>query len=87
MLVLDEELAQCILSEIDARLSNGVLPVHNGHLEAVSQDKQMLDYLILMKKEGLISGDVVTKGVGSTPFRMTNIRLTYLGIRALRSAR
>jgi len=45
----------------------------------------MLEYLIFMKSEGLISGDVVTKGVASIPYRMTNIRLTYAGIRALRS--
>lgn len=63
----------------------GVLPVHNGHLQRLSEDEDMLEYLIFMKSEGLISGDVVTKGVASIPYRMTNIRLTYAGIRALRS--
>jgi hypothetical protein len=85
MTTIDEKLAQSILREIDTHLSQGVLPVHNGHLQNLSQEEDVLDYLLLMKKEGLISGDVVTKGAGSTPYRMTNIRLTYLGIRVLRS--
>lgn len=59
--------------------------MHNGHLQNVSQKEETLEYLLLMKKEGLISGDLITKGANSTPYRMTNIRLTYLGIRVLRS--
>lgn len=86
MNTLNQEQLQTILREIDSRLSQGVLPVHNGHLQLqVSQKEETLEYLLLMKKEGLISGDLITKGVNSTPYRMTNIRLTYLGIRVLRS--
>jgi hypothetical protein len=85
MNTLDQKLVRNILLEIDTYLSQGVLPVHNGHFQNLSQEEGALEYLILMKKEGLISGDVVTKGVSSTPYRMTNIRLTYLGIRVLRS--
>lgn len=85
MNTLDQELSHTILREIDSRLSQGFLPVHNGHLQEVAQKEETLEYLLLMKKEGLISGDLITKGVNSTPFRMTNIRLTYLGIRVLRS--
>lgn len=85
MNTLNQEQLQTILREIDSRLSQGVLPVHNGHLQEVSQKEETLEYLLLMKKEGLISGDLITKGVNSTPYRMTNIRLTYLGIRVLRS--
>ena len=85
MNTLDQEQLQTILREIDSRLSQGVLPVHNGHLQDVSQKEKTLEYLLLMKKEGLISGDLITKGANSTPYRMTNIRLTYLGIRVLRS--
>jgi hypothetical protein len=81
----DQKLLQNILSEIDSHLSRGVLPVHNGHLKDLSDESDVLDYLLLMKKQGLISGDLVTKGANSTPYRMTNIRLTYLGIRVLRS--
>jgi len=82
---LDQEMVQTFLQEIESHLSQGVLPVHNGHLEKLSTGDETLEYLLFLKKEGLISGDVVTKGTGGTPYRMTNIRLTYLGIRVLRS--
>jgi hypothetical protein len=82
---LDQELVRTILREIEARLNQGVLPVHNGHMQALSQGEDVLKYLLLMKEDGLISGDLVTKGANNAPFRMTNIRLTYLGIRVLRS--
>ncbi|HZM87923.1 MAG TPA: hypothetical protein VFF31_15480 [Blastocatellia bacterium] len=82
---LDQKLLQTILAEIDSHLSQGILPVHNGHLKDLSKEKDVLDCLLLMKKQGLISGDLVTKGTDSTPYRMTNIRLTYLGIKVLRT--
>jgi hypothetical protein len=85
MSTLDQKLLQTILSEIDTHLSQGILPVHNGHLKDLPDEGNVLDCLLLMKKEGLISGDLVTKGANSTPYRMTNIRLTYLGIKVLRS--
>jgi len=85
MSTLDQKLLQTILGEIDSHLSQGVLPVHNGHLKDLSDETDVLEYLLLMKRQGLISGDLVTKGVNGTPYRMTNIRLTYLGIRVLRS--
>ncbi|MFY9557756.1 MAG: hypothetical protein WAV20_26375 [Blastocatellia bacterium] len=85
METLDQKLLQTILVEIDSHLSRGVLPVHNGHLKDLSEEGDVLEYLLFLKKEGLISGDLVTKGTTGTPFRMTNIRLTYLGVRALRS--
>lgn len=82
---LDQQTVQTFLQEIESHLNQGVLPVHNGHLEKLANGEETLDYLLILKKEGLISGDLVTKGAGSTPYRMTNIRLTYLGIRVLRS--
>ena len=85
MTKLDQELTHAILQEIDARLSHGILPVHNGHLNQLSEEGKVIEYLVLMKRAGLISGDLVTKAIDGTPFRMTNIRLTYVGIRALRS--
>ena len=85
MSTLDQELLQTILVEIDSHLSRGILPVHNGHLKDLSDEAHVLECLLLMKKQGLISGDLVTKGTNSRPYRMTNIRLTYLGIRVLRS--
>lgn len=85
MTALDQEVVQTILKDIDARLSQGVLPVHNGHLKHLFEEAEVLEYLLSMKHAGLISGDLITKGVNSRPFRITNIRLTYAGIKALRS--
>ena len=85
MKALDHNLLQAILQEIDTNLNQGILPVHNGHLQKLSREGEVLEYLIVMKKEGLISGDLVTKGHDSIPYRITNIRLTYLGIKMLRS--
>ncbi len=81
----EQKLIHTILQEIDGQLSRGILPVHNDHLKHLSEEGDILKYLLYMKKEGLISGDLVTKGVDSTPYRMTNIRLTYIGIKRLRS--
>jgi hypothetical protein len=85
MNTLDQKLVHTILQEIDTHLNQGILPVHNGHLEHLCEEGNILEYLLHMKSEGLISGDLVTRGTNSMPFRMTNIRLTYVGIRALRS--
>jgi hypothetical protein len=84
-MTLDQKVFPTILLEIDGFLSQGILPVHNGHLKDVCEAGDVLEYLLSMKKEGLISGDLITKGINNMPFRMTNIRLTYLGIRVLRS--
>lgn len=82
---LDQQTILTILREIDSRLNEGVLPVHSGHLEHLGEGG-ILDQLVYLKKLGLISGDLVTKGLNGTPHRMTNIRLTFVGIRAMRSA-
>jgi hypothetical protein len=79
----DQELTYPILQEIDALLKKGVLPVSADHLKHLANEGGILERLITMKNEGLISGDLVTIGTGSLPHRMTNIRLTYLGIRVL----
>ena len=85
MSTLDQKLCQSILEGIESHLSRGVLPVHNGHLKDLPGEGDVMDCLLLMKREGLISGDLVTKGADNIPYRMTNIRLTYLGIKVLRS--
>jgi hypothetical protein len=85
MKALDQNLIHTILREIDSSLSQGILPVHNDHLKHLLQEGELMDYLLSMKSDGLISGDLVTRGINGTPYRMTNIRLTYIGIRALRS--
>lgn len=82
--MISEDLIHTILKEIDGLLKNGVLPVSTDHLKHLCQEGNILEYLIAMKKEGLISGDMITLSAGGTPHRMTNIRLTYIGIRALR---
>lgn len=79
----NQELIHAILREIDSLLKNGVLPVSVDHLKHLEENEDMLERLMAMKNEGLISGDLITIGAGSTPHRMTNIRLTYIGIRAL----
>ena len=79
----NQQLTYSILQEIDTLLKNGVLPVSVDHLKHLGQPGHILEYLIALKNEGLISGDLITIGVNGTPHRMTNIRLTYLGIRAL----
>ena len=79
----NQELSNTVLREIDTLLKNGVLPVSTDHLNHLSQQGSILEHLMTMKNEGLISGDLVTIGASSTPHRMTNIRLTYLGIRTL----
>ena len=79
----NQQLTHSILQEIDTLLKSGVLPVSVDHLSRLGQGGNILDYLMELKREGLISGDLITIGISSTPHRMTNIRLTYLGIRAL----
>jgi hypothetical protein len=85
MTALDQETVQAILKDIETHLSQGVLPVHNGHFKHLFEEHEVLEYLLSMKQAGLISGDLITRGVDSRPYRMTNIRLTYAGIKALRS--
>ena len=81
---MNQELNLRTLREIDSLLKQGKLPVHNGHLNHLSPEGDILQHLISLKTEGLISGDVVTIGADAVkPHRMTNIRLTYKGIRML----
>ena len=83
MNAIDQKLIYSILQEVDALLKQGVLPVHNEHLKHL-REENILEYLIFMKNQGLISGDLITAVADRTPYRLTNIRLTYAGIRALR---
>lgn len=81
---LDQELIHAILQEIDACLNEGVIPVVNEHLKHLCKEGEILKYLLFMRDERLIGGALVTRGVNYTPHKMTNIRLTYLGLKALR---
>src|ERR1051325_10535345 len=78
-------LIHTILQEIDTCVHEGILPVHDNLLKHLSETGEILDYLLFMKSEQLIGGALITKGINNTPHRMTNICLTHLGRRALRS--
>src|SRR6266540_3387307 len=81
---LDQTLIHAILREIDTCLHAGILPLHNDYLKHLSEKGEILEYLLFMRDERLIGGALVTRGLDNTPHRMTNISLTYLGIKALR---
>jgi hypothetical protein len=84
---MNQEFDLITLREIDSLLKQGTLPVHNGHLNHLSSGEDILHHLISLKTEGLISGDIVTIGSDPVkPHRMTNIRLTYKGIKMLMTA-
>ena len=84
MKTLDQKTTHSILKEINALLEQGILPIHNDHLLRLAEDGNILEWLISLKDQGLISGDLIRIGVDGRPYRMTNIRLTYMGLRALR---
>ena len=64
-------------------MDRGVLPLQDDDLRHLSENGEILEYLIFMKRERLIGGAVVSRGINNTPHRMTNISLTHLGRRAL----
>lgn len=79
----NQELTRQLLQEIDMLLKSGTLPVSVDNLKHLRQQDDILEYLMILKSQGLISGDLITIGASGTPHRITNIRLTYLGIKAL----
>ncbi|HXG67969.1 MAG TPA: hypothetical protein VNO70_22920 [Blastocatellia bacterium] len=81
--MMKQDLAQAILQEIDALLKKEALPVSNDHLEHLGEGGNVLAHLIALKREGLICGDLVSISASGAPHRMTNIKLSYAGIRAL----
>jgi hypothetical protein len=85
MSTFDTKLMHTILQEINTCLSQGILPVNNDHLKHLFAEGNILEYLLIMKEKGLISGNLILKGVEKTPHRITNIRLTYLGIKTLQT--
>jgi hypothetical protein len=84
MNALDQKTTHSILKEINALLEQGILPIHNDHLISLAEDGNILEWLISLKDQGLISGDLIRIGVDGRPHGVTNIRLTYIGLRALR---
>jgi hypothetical protein len=85
MSTLDHELVYTILQKIDTCVHEGILPLHDDYLKDLSEKGEILEYLLFMREERLIGGALVTRGLNNTPHRMTNISLTYLGLKALRS--
>ena len=82
--MLNQETTQTILREIDTLLKTEALPITNQHLDHLQIEGNLLEYLLEMKAEGLISGNLITMSLTGSPHRMTNLRLTYAGIRAIR---
>jgi len=80
---LDHELIHAILQEIDTCLHAGILPLDDAYLKHLSEKGEVLEYLLFLRDERLIGGALVTRGIDNTPYRMTNISLTYLGRKAL----
>lgn len=79
----DQNLIHSILQEVDTLLKQGVLPLDNYYLKHLCEEN-ILEHLLSMKHQGLISGDLISIGIDSNPYKLTNIRLTYAGMRALR---
>ncbi len=81
---VDEELVDGTLLEIERLIRTGVTPVHNGHLRSLTNEGDVLDLLLSMRLRGLIRGDLVKVGPGEgVPHKLTNIRLTYVGVRQI----
>jgi hypothetical protein len=83
--MLDQKLRRQILQEIGRLSKEFSLPISIDHLEHLSDEVDMLALLISMKDEGLIGGEIVRIGREQAAYRMTNIRLTYNGLKILHS--
>jgi hypothetical protein len=83
---VDEKLVDSALKEINRLVKEGVIPVDNGHLRRLMDQAELMDLLVLMRHGALISGTLVTAGArGRAPQKMLNIRLTYTGLRRLKT--
>lgn len=83
--IVNQKLMHTILQEIDSRLNQGIQPLHNDHLNHLCEAGEVLEYLLYLKAKGLISGNLVSRGANQTPHRVVNIRLTYVGMKALKT--
>ncbi|MEW6131344.1 MAG: hypothetical protein AB1757_30225 [Acidobacteriota bacterium] len=82
---LDQKLMHTMLQEINHHQNQGLPPMHNEHLNHLCEAEEVLEYLLHLKSQGLVSGNLVRRGVTQTPYRIVNIRLTYVGMMALRA--
>jgi hypothetical protein len=82
--MINQELVHALLREIDAQSRAGVVPVTSDILEPLCGGAAVLEHLVAMKSGKVISGDLIKELIRGTPRRMTNIRLTYAGLKMLR---
>jgi len=82
--MIDQELVHALLREIDSQSKAGVVPVTSDTLEASGRGAAVLEHLVAMRIGKIISGDLIKERISGTPRRITNIRLTYAGLRVLR---
>jgi hypothetical protein len=84
--MIDQELVSKALQEIGRLSDEGVLPIDNGNLKHLDQQDSLLQHLVYMKEQGLISANLITVGREAVkPYRVTNIRLTIAGLKSCRS--
>jgi hypothetical protein len=81
----DQKLLRTILQEIDSRLNEGGHSLRNDDLSHLADEGEVLEYLLYLRAKGLISGALVSRGADHTPHRVVNIRLTYIGMKALKA--
>ena len=81
--LFNQNLIHAVLMEIDKQIKQGALPVDDQHLTHLLEEGEVLPCLLFLKNRGLISANVVKKGVEGTLYKMVNIRLTYMGMRSL----
>jgi len=82
--MINRELVYALLREIDSQSKAGVVPVTSDMPEPLGQGADVLEHLVAMREGKVISGDLIKELISGTPRRMTNIRLTYAGLKMLR---
>jgi hypothetical protein len=83
--MMTPELVHALLNEIDSKSKEGITPITSDMLDKFGKDFDVLEHLIAMKSGRIISGDIIRERRSGTPRKMTSIRLTYAGLRVLRT--
>ena len=81
--VEDQALVYAILQAIDGYSKAGNTPVNSDMLEHLGPMSQVLDYLMRLKKDRVIGGDLISDALTNAPRRMASLKLTYSGLKAL----
>ena len=82
----DPLLMDAILKEIHALEQAGITPVTSDVLRS-GETPEVLECLLALKKQGGISGDLISEALTGKPRRMTRINLTFTGLRMLRETK